>query len=74
MLNYACIPAKTVLYNAEVYDEARNADELGVNAEGASLDWNGVGKRREKVTKTLTRGSRGCSRRTRSTRSRARAR
>ena len=29
-LNYACIPAKTVLRTAEIYDEARNSAELGV--------------------------------------------
>ena len=33
-LNYACIPAKTVLHTAEVYDEARNSAELGVEVEG----------------------------------------
>ena len=56
-LNYACIPAKTVLHTAEVFDEARNgAGELGVKVEGVSLDWDGVGKRREKVSKTLDDG------------------
>ncbi len=56
-LNYACIPAKTLLHTAEVYDEARNgAAELGVKVEGVSLDWDAVGKRREKVRKTLTGG------------------
>jgi dihydrolipoamide dehydrogenase len=56
-LNYACIPAKTILHTAEVYDEARNgAGELGVKVEGVSLDWDAVGKRREKVRKTLTGG------------------
>jgi dihydrolipoyl dehydrogenase len=55
-LNYACIPAKTVLYSAEVYDEARNSADLGVNVDGASLDWSAVGKRREKVSKTLSGG------------------
>ncbi|HYP56130.1 MAG TPA: FAD-dependent oxidoreductase, partial [Solirubrobacterales bacterium] len=28
-LNYACIPAKTILRTADVYDEARNSAELG---------------------------------------------
>jgi dihydrolipoamide dehydrogenase len=56
-LNYACIPAKTILHTAEVFDEARNgAAELGVNVEGVSLDWGGVGKRRDKVSKTLAGG------------------
>ena len=34
-LNYACIPAKTILHSAAVFDEARNgAAELGVKVEG----------------------------------------
>jgi len=56
-LNYACIPAKTILHTAAVYDEARNgAAELGVKVDGVSLDWSDVGKRRDKVRKTLTDG------------------
>src|SRR5687767_13369605 len=56
-LNYACIPAKTVLHTAEVYDEAANhAAELGIKVEGVTVDWKGVQDRREKVRKTLTGG------------------
>ena len=32
-LNYACIPAKTVLHSAELYDHARNGAELGIKVE-----------------------------------------
>ncbi len=56
-LNYACIPAKTLLHTAAVYDEARNgAAELGIKIEGVGLDWGDIHKRREKVRKTLTGG------------------
>jgi dihydrolipoamide dehydrogenase len=56
-LNYACIPAKTVLHTAHVFDQARNdAAGLGIKVEGVSLDWDGVGKRREKVSQTLSSG------------------
>ena len=56
-LNYACIPAKTVLHTAEIYDEAANhAGTLGIKVEGVSVDWKGVQDRREKVRKTLTGG------------------
>jgi dihydrolipoamide dehydrogenase len=56
-LNYACIPAKAVLHSADVYDEALNgAGDLGIEVEGVSIDWGGVGKRRDKVIKTLTGG------------------
>ncbi len=38
-LNYACIPAKTVLHTAEIYDQARNSAELGLVVKDASIDW-----------------------------------
>ncbi len=59
-LNYACIPAKTILYSAEVYDEARNgAADLGIKVDGVSIDWDVIGKRREKVSGTLAGGVSG---------------
>ena len=59
-LNYACIPAKTLLHAAEVYDEARNgAADLGVIVKDVELDWDKVHERREAVRKTLTGGVAG---------------
>jgi dihydrolipoamide dehydrogenase len=55
-LNYACIPAKTLLHTAEVYDQARNSAELGVKVAGASLDWDALGKRRAAVSDSLSSG------------------
>jgi dihydrolipoamide dehydrogenase len=55
-LNYACIPAKTVLHSAELYDHARNGAELGVTAEGVAMDWKALGERRAKVSSTLSSG------------------
>src|SRR5947208_11609443 len=55
-LNYACIPAKTMLYTAELYDHAVNGAEFGVKVEGASIDWEALGKRRAKVSETLAGG------------------
>jgi dihydrolipoyl dehydrogenase len=55
-LNYACIPAKTVLRTADVYDEARNSAELGVVAKDVELDWDAVGKRRAAVSESLSSG------------------
>jgi dihydrolipoamide dehydrogenase len=54
-LNYACIPAKTMLYTAEIYDHARNGG-LGIKADGASLDWEALGARRAKVSDGLSDG------------------
>jgi dihydrolipoyl dehydrogenase len=55
-LNYACIPAKTMLYTAELLDHATNGAEFGINVKGASLDWNALGTRRTKVSESLAGG------------------
>jgi dihydrolipoamide dehydrogenase len=55
-LNYACIPAKTVLHTAELYDQARHSAELGLKVEGASIDWDALGKRRAAVSESLSGG------------------
>src|SRR3954452_5398311 len=55
-LNYACIPAKTVLHTAELYDHSRNSAELGLVVEDASIDWDALGKRREAVSESLSGG------------------
>ncbi|MGA8745819.1 MAG: dihydrolipoyl dehydrogenase [Solirubrobacterales bacterium] len=57
-LNYACIPAKTVLHTAELYDQAQNSAELGLTVEGASIDWDALGKRRAAVSESLSGGVR----------------
>jgi dihydrolipoamide dehydrogenase len=56
-LNYACIPAKTLLHTAEVYDDAVNGGgELGIKVDKASLDWKALAERRAKVSETLSSG------------------
>jgi dihydrolipoamide dehydrogenase len=55
-LNYACIPAKTVLHTAELYDHARNGAELGLVVKDASIDWEALGKRRAAVSESLSNG------------------
>ncbi|MBK5110188.1 MAG: dihydrolipoyl dehydrogenase [Thermoleophilia bacterium] len=55
-LNYACIPAKTMLHTAEVLDEARSSADIGVKVTGAELDWDALGKRRTKVSAGLEGG------------------
>ncbi len=55
-LNYACIPAKTVLRTAEIYDQARDSAELGVVARDVELDWDRLGKRRAAVSESLSSG------------------
>jgi dihydrolipoamide dehydrogenase len=55
-LNYACIPAKTVLHTAELYDQAQNSAELGLVVKDASIDWEALGKRRAAVSDSLSGG------------------
>jgi dihydrolipoamide dehydrogenase len=55
-LNYACIPAKTMLHTAEVLDEARNGAHLGVKADGVELDWEALSARRTEVSEGLESG------------------
>src|SRR3989442_10711880 len=58
-LNYACIPAKAVLRAADVKGEVDNAGAFGIQVDGSSVDFAGVGKHRDKVIKTLTSGVSG---------------
>jgi dihydrolipoamide dehydrogenase len=55
-LNYACIPAKTLLRTAELYDEARNGADLGLRVEEASIDWEALQSRRASVSESLSSG------------------
>src|SRR5207249_843065 len=55
-LNYACIPAKSVLRVADVFAEVQDGKSFGIKVEGASVDFAGVKKHRDKVVKTLTGG------------------
>jgi dihydrolipoamide dehydrogenase len=58
-LNYACIPAKTVLRTAEIYHEAQSSAELGVVASEVKLDWEALGRRRAEVSAALSSGVEG---------------
>ena len=55
-LNEGCIPTKTLLYSAKVYDYARHADKYGVHVPDAAVDIDAVFKRKEKVVKKLVGG------------------
>src|SRR2546421_4684981 len=58
-LNYACIPAKSVLRAADGLTEAEGGKALGIVVKDVSVDFSGVSKHREKVVKTLTGGVAG---------------
>ena len=58
-LNYACIPAKTILRSAELYYEAKNGADLGIVTNDIKVDWDALQKRRGDVSATLTGGVEG---------------
>ena len=55
-LNEGCIPTKTLLYSAKIYDYAKHGAEYGVTFEGAKLDHAAVVERKGRVVKMLVSG------------------
>ena len=55
-LNEGCIPTKTLLYSAKIYDYAKHSEAYGVKFGGASIDHSAVIDRKNKVVKTLVGG------------------
>jgi len=55
-LNEGCIPTKTLLYSAKIYDYAKHGEEYGVSFKEAKIDHPFVIKRKDKVVKTLVTG------------------
>ncbi len=55
-LNEGCIPTKTLLYSAKVFDYAKHADRYGVNVPESSIDFGAIFKRKVKVVKKLVGG------------------
>ena len=55
-LNEGCIPTKTLLYPAKIFDYAHHGEKYGVTVEGAKIDHAKVVDRKDKVVKTLVSG------------------
>ena len=55
-LNEGCIPTKTLLYSAKLYDQARKSEKYGVSVEGATLDYKKMTDRKTKVMRKLVAG------------------
>ena len=55
-LNEGCIPTKTFLYSAKLYDGAVHGDKYGIKAESISVDHSKVVKRKNTVVKKLVSG------------------
>jgi len=57
-LNEGCIPTKTLLHSAKLFDAARHSDAYGVTCENPVLDHGKVIARKDKVVKKLVAGVR----------------
>jgi len=57
-LNVGCIPSKTLLYSAKLYDGVKYGDKYGVSASGLELNHAAIVDRKNKVVKALTGGVR----------------
>ena len=55
-LNEGCIPTKTLLHSAKLYDHALDSAAYGVTAESVRVDHAAVIARKERVIKTLVGG------------------
>jgi len=55
-LNEGCIPTKTLLYSAKVYDTAKHGNKYGVTAGDLSFDYSKIAARKNKVVKKLVGG------------------
>ena len=55
-LNEGCIPTKTLLYSAKIYDYAKHGADYGVTFGSASIDHGFVVNRKNKVVKQLVSG------------------
>ena len=55
-LNEGCIPSKTFLNSAKIYDYALHGDKYGVTTTGAAIDHAVVVRRKNKVVKKLVAG------------------
>ncbi len=58
-LNWGCIPSKTILESAKVYEKTKFLAEFGIDGvdlDNLSFNWDTVKKRSKKITKRLTAG------------------
>ena len=55
-LNEGCIPTKTLLYSAKIYDYAKHGDKYGVYTTNASYDYGKIIDRKNKVVRKLVGG------------------
>ena len=57
-LNEGCIPTKTLLYSAKLYEHAALSQKYGIISEGVTADYGKIADRKDKVVKKLVGGVR----------------
>ncbi len=56
-LHVGCIPTKSLLFNAELWDHLKHAAEYGIdNVDGRTLNWDAVQKRKTSIVDKHTKG------------------
>ena len=55
-LNEGCIPTKTLLYSAKMYDHATGGKKYGITADGVAFDYKKIVDRKTKVVRKLVAG------------------
>ena len=55
-LNEGCVPTKTLLYSAKIYDYTKHGEAYGVTCTGSAIDHAFVVGRKDKVVGTLVSG------------------
>ena len=55
-LNEGCIPTKTLLYSAKLYDQTRGSEKYGIRAEEVELNYKKMTDRKTKVIRKLVAG------------------
>ena len=56
-LHVGCIPTKALLFNAEVYDHLKAAEEYGIDGLGSGkLNWKNIQDRKNKIVSKHTKG------------------
>jgi len=57
-VNVGCIPTKALIHSADVYREAKNSSDIGINAE-VTVDWAKVQSNKNKIATGLSKGISG---------------
>jgi dihydrolipoamide dehydrogenase len=55
-LNRGCIPSKTLIANAEVYDTIKNAEKYGITVQGVDFDYAQMVERKDQVVTQIRKG------------------